>query len=870
MSIVGKLTLRHLKENKKRTIVTVFGVIVSVAMITAVTTSITSLLGMMSSVVSSSEGDWIGYYMNTDAKHIQTAKEFDNVDQVVVCKDVGNYITGSQVEEAGTNMLSIRAQQSESFDHVGVQIMEGTYPANGDEIIIQKRFLQANGMNLKVGDTITLSQIQRFYTDGKDDSVVRQFRAYDPETQRVDVVGKRQFKLVGTYYKYSSTEYQAITGLDASTIMAGETVDLYTTHKTLSRQAPEQVNSLAKQMGEYSSVSVHNDYLRYNGYIIGEEAIIIYGFASIIMVIIMIASVTLIYNAFAISMSERFRYLGMLASVGATKKQKRSTVYYEGAFIGAIGIPLGILAGLTGIGITFHFIGPMMDGMFVGFNDPATGMKMVVSFTGILASIVLSIITILISAYIPGKRASKTTPIDAIRGAKEVTASAKHLKTSKLTRKIFGCEGELALKNIKRNKKKYRVIVASLSISVLLFLSVTSFTTMLTKANSMGMSTEDFDISLRTGDEQYIQKTEDFVNTLEGVDHIEKIVVAYRYLIGEDAFFDEKANNLSLTDGSKGQTILIMGLEDEAFRAFCKENGIDPTPYFQTNAPAGILQNYISDYIRKDNQIIYREYAPLLNVKSGDMLRLEADLVYIGDDENEVYERNPENTPFEVQAAAVTTKQLYSRSSSDASCVLLIMPCSVVNASESLKQSKEYTINLYTDNYEELDDAISSYVYESGNSVSYYNSGLQRQNTNDLLLIINVFVYGFIALITLICLANIFNTIITGINLRRREFAMIKSVGMTPKGFNRMVAFESLFYGIKALIIGLPLSVAVHVLMWYSLGGMFEMSLFAGFNWWAYAIAVLAVFVIVSAALLYSVHKVRKDNIIETLKGEDN
>ena len=94
--------------------------------------------------------------------------------------------------------------------------------------------------------------------------------------------------------------------------------------------------------------------LRYYGVTANDQLrMTLFSLAGIIMSVIIIGSVALIYNAFAISVSERARHLGMLSSVGATKKQKRNSVFFEGAVIGAISIPIGILAGIAGIGITF-------------------------------------------------------------------------------------------------------------------------------------------------------------------------------------------------------------------------------------------------------------------------------------------------------------------------------------------------------------------------------------------------------------------------------------------------------------------------------------------------------------------------------------
>lgn len=873
MSIVGRLTLRHLKQNKKRTLVTIFGVIVSVAMITAVTTSISSFLGMMGNMVGADEGDWVGYYTNTKAENIPMMEEYDNVDQVVACQDIGNYTVGGSIDESGMNMLSVRAQQNDSYDHVDARLTAGTYPKNAGEIMVRTSFLQQNGLDWKVGDTITLSQIQRYWTDESSSEQVRQYERYTADEQRAEHLGERQFKLVGTFNQYAAREYNGIVGLDAGALLPGDTVDLYTTQEKLSMTSGEQVKALGSKLTDRSDVLVHNDYLRYNGYFVDDGAVTVYGLSGIIMVIIMIASVTLIYNAFAISLNERSRYLGMLASVGATKRQKRNTVYYEGAFIGALGIPLGVLFGIAGIGVTFRIIGPLLESLI---TSSEVGLKLIVSPVGIVISVVLGLITILISAYIPGRSASRTTPIDAIRGAKQVTVSARRLKTSKLTRRLFGYEGELALKNIKRNRKKYRVIVGSLAISIILFLSVNSFTGLMTKSFSMANTMENYDIRITAYTLETAEKIKAFVKTLEGIDQTEYSNTAdVSVVTGREIIAGQAVNSgvaVPATDGSMVVGLQMVGVTDEVFRTLCENTGIDPEPFFDQADPKGLLQNYISDYVSEGNKTVFMEYNPL-KVSAGDSLSLVGPDGLIQDEETAQVIRKKNVPTRNMQVHTVLQTPVYTNSGGYG-YPLLLFPQSVYDAGLPEGVQKKLIINLHTEKFEELDGIISQHIYELAggdrSQIVYYNSAMNRQGQQQLMTVLNVFVYGFIALITLICISNIFNTITTGISQRRREFAMIKSVGMTPKGFRRMVSLESLFFGIKALLIGLPVSLAVHVAMWKVTASNFVLNLMTSIQWWAYGVAILAVFLIVSMALLYSVGKVRKNNIIETLKNEDS
>jgi putative ABC transport system permease protein len=131
-----------------------------------------------------------------------------------------------------------------------------------------------------------------------------------------------------------------------------------------------------------------------------------------------------------------------------------------------------------------------------------------------------------------------------------------------------------------------------------------------------------------------------------------------------------------------------------------------------------------------------------------------------------------------------------------------------------------------------------------------------------------VFIYGFISLITLIAVINIINSISNSMNERKTEFAMLKSVGVTPKGFKKMIYVESIRYGVKSLLWSLPISIGLHILMYQALTNAEGMQIPFSANWQYYLAAVLAVFIIIIASLLYSADKIKDDNIIENLKQD--
>ena len=161
------------------------------------------------------------------------------------------------------------------------------------------------------------------------------------------------------------------------------------------------------------------------------------------------------------------------------------------------------------------------------------------------------------------------------------------------------------------------------------------------------------------------------------------------------------------------------------------------------------------------------------------------------------------------------------------------------------------------------------YKRQEGLTVPYLllNASEMLEENRSYIFVANMFAYTFIIMISLIAVANVFNTISTNISLRRREFAMLKSVGMTQKGFSRMMNYECLLYGSKALLLGLPVSCGITYLIYRAVTTAYETSFHL--PWAAIGIAVLSVFLVVFATMMYSMSKVKKDNPIDALKNEN-
>lgn len=854
MNIVNKLTLRHLKENKGRTVITTLGICVSVAMITAVFVAAASFLNLFAEIDFLASGHRHAIFA-ANATQLQQLMDDDRIERVGVRAESESFqLEGDKSKSARTGDIYVGDKVNlEQMFTVGY---DGTIPENGNEIAVEQKFIERNNLDWKIGDTVTIPLGVRYLVEENGEKSYIAGRYFSDEQFELTDVG--EFKITAILHENPPTSVSGsiVKGLDLSsyTISDDKPVQALIELKEVNH---DSLNVIKRMINDYNiqEYNINTEYLA-TVFAVDKDnatAMSLLPLVMIILVIIMIASVVLIYNSFGMSLSERVRYLGMLASVGATKKQKKASVYYEGLILGIIGIPVGIVAGIVGIGITLKAVGAQIidSGMLNGVSSENMEMAVKVPIWAIIAIVFFSALTILISSVIPARKASSITPIDAISQRQEIKIKAKNVKSSKLVRKIFGYEGELANKNLKRNGRKSRVITASIALSVVLFLSCNYFCQMFTM--SADVSTMHYQISTMVR----FDNKDEFCKLLDDVADIDDY-----YCVNSDFFELSKnagkegadqgiANAEYTTNGyskffDSKRNLFINYIDDEDFNKLCESNGIDYKKYYGDTARALVLNNVNHE---TDSQIFNEKLlgTTYQYTYSEEPIDIELSDFIKYDSKSYICNLNPSNT------------------------ISMYMP--FTTAYEILNEGRSnkdflYLIGVETDKHAEVTENIQKIIDENDFGSGYVSDYIeQMKSMNAIAFVLQVFVYGFIALITLITIANIINTISTGIAMRRKEFAMLKSVGTTPKGFRKMVMLESVFYGLKALVFALPISVLISVLMNKTVASNaipFEL------DWKLYLAVILAVFVIVGLSMLYSVSKLKNDSIIETLKEEIN
>ncbi|MBQ8804573.1 MAG: ABC transporter permease [Tyzzerella sp.] len=869
MSIFQKVTLQSLKKNKTRTVVTVIGIVLSAAMICAVTTFVSSIYNYALENAIYVDGDWHGSALDAKWRTYEDIWNTGEVSNAVYAQQVG-YAIAEGCQNEYKPYLFVLGVSEDFRETMPVHITSGEYPADSNEILLPDHLAHNGGVQYELGDTLTLELGDRMsegYALGQNNPYLHEEESVGEE---LAVRETREYTVVGFYERPSFEEYSA-PGYTAITIRDKETYYPYLYNVWFKMEKAKDVYTFMEENqlsgNTNSSVLTYSGVSRLDGF-----DTMITALAAIVIGLIMFGSVSLIYNAFAISVSERTKQFGLLSSVGATKKQLRRMVFFEALVVSVIGIPLGILAGVGGIGVTLMIIGHKFQA-WIGYPIP---LRVSVSPISIVIAAVIALVTVLISAWIPSKRATRITAVEAIRQNQDISVKGKTVKTSKLVYKLFGLPGMLANKHYKRNRKKYRATIISLFMSIVLFVSASAFTDYLMESVTGGFASYGYDL-------RFMCKEEDLQQA--GISRDELLEKLGTSKSVTDAAYTQSRYLGGKVQGEEVSTIITF-VNDSKFEELLKEYELDEEAFMNPDNPLAVAVDGFAAYDPNEEKYVKKNILESDNsrlafsvekefegyIYHGQVHQEDGTLVnqYLNQETEEIMTLPMEEAYEDI--ALETGKIIYEAPYfvDDSYGLILIYPTSLAEAVIPCVDIANYSYRYlfqsdnHSESYTAMEEILSENGFDYGNLTDYAE---RVEEDRSIITIIQVFSYGFIVLISLIAAANVFNTISTNISLRRREFAMLKSVGMTSKGFNRMMNFECLLYGSRALLYGLPVSIGITYLIYLAVtaGYMTEFRL----PWTAIGIAVLSVFAVVFATMVYSMRKIKKDNPIDALKNEN-
>ncbi len=894
MNVFNKVTLKSLKKNKTRTIVTIIGIMLSAAMICAVTTFTSSMQNFALDSAIYEKGDWHSSVSYVTTEEFEKVSNDERVSQCAYAQSLG-YAKIESENKYKPYINVVAGDKAEYYNMAPVHLVSGRLPQSPDEIVLSEQFYSDGNSGFKEGDKVTLTLGKRT-VQGLELGQQNLVYTNDPDTNEEVLVDEefvagesRTYTVVGICERPDYCEDYNAPGYTAFTVSDSKPVDDLSMDIYYKMNNPEEVYSFAEEMGLNA---IHNkDVLMYMGVSRYENFLaVLVGLATVVIILIVAGSVALIYNAFSISVSERTKQFGLFSSIGATKKQLRKMVLFEALVVSAIGIPLGILVGIGGIGITLMLIGHKFNSIVGG---APVEMQICVTWQSILIAVIIAIVTVLISAWIPSVRATRVSAVEAIRQSTDIKAKQKQIKTSKLTYKLFGLPGVLAVKQFKRNKKKYRATVISLFMSIVLFISASAFTEYLVDSVTTSMTPPAYDLTYTVYDDQLSSKTPDeILKLLKSDKYVTKGTYTKKSTVLGVIPAEYISDQMMQAYGGKAKDFdyacAIHFVEDAEFKKMLKDNNLNEKDFYNSDAPAAIAYDistvfdqeqqkyYTLDILKGDKcEAIFTAYKSVEGYYVSNVFEENGKkwVEYCSAEKSEEYIRKPydECATEHTLKSVKTIEDAAMFMDTSRAALNLAYPISMMDKvlPESEREKyNSYTFYLESDNHAVSFENIQKTLSENGFSTQdFYDIAADNEINTNLITIIQVFAYGFVILISLISVANVFNTISTNINLRRREFAMLKSVGMTQKGFNKMMNFECLLYGAKALALGLPVSFGVTYLIYRAITQGYETEFYLPLK--AIAIAIISVFLVVFVTMMYAMRKIKKDNPIDALKNEN-
>lgn len=859
MTLLNKLTIKNLKLNKKRTIVTIIGIMLSVALITAVASMYASGIKSLIKYETLIKGDFHTAFYNVPTSDIDKFINNRNIEKLNITEGLGYAKIDSKNEDKPYAYL--KGFTKDALNNLSVRLVKGRLPENTNEIVIPTH-LKTNGrLDLKLNDSITLEVGKRI--DSKGSELSQSDKYQNTAGEQLVEMQTKTYKIVGIIERpatnieyYTAPGYTFITYIDSKNLSGN--VDIY------AKFTKDGVKNWDKTIANILGVSqvlfrkvykVYNQEIEseklteqlkktymfdINKYLIDLETNPISSTSmgdlgkvlAIVIVIIVFTSIFCIKNSFDISITEKIRQYGMLRSIGATKKQIKRNVFYEATILGLIGIPLGIILGCLATYILIIISNYYLtDVIQTGFK-----LKLVFSTYAILVAIILGIITIYFSALKSATRASKVSEIDSIRNSANLKISSKKIKSPKYIKKLFGIGGVISFKNLKRNKKKYRTTIISITVSTFVFIALYSFMELAFQNVNNELKVSDFNISLTTNaiNDYSYNKFLKTVN-LSGVED-------YAILRNSELSFTGSHSSKEYLEyfGTKKESdaeehITIFAIGKKQYDKYIKSLGLN---YGDIKDKVILFdKQYITSYDKNNNRIT--KNIRVYDFNKGDVI-------------------TSTNNQLNLEIGAI---------SSIGPNLLKNLSNSYLIISDEMfdKIAKTNNLDIYykASNADKLQDELDSYL--NGESYNIDNKEENVRIMNNLFTLIAIFLYGFIIVISLIGITNIFNTITTNMELRKQEFAMLKSIGMTSKEFKRMIRLESLFMGIKSLLFGILIGIILSYLIYLSSDSDIPYKLPIV----AIIISILVVFILISLIMKYSLNKINKQNTIETIRNEN-
>ena len=815
-----QLTGKYLKKNKKRTVLTIIGIMLSVALISTIGVFFN---GIRDSKIQDAKSRGGSYHL-----------EFQKTNEKLISKIINNpkvsrsglYTRGEEIKINDKLAINVIMATDKALELLPYKAKTGRLPEKQNEVAMETWVLSHIDKDAKVGNKIKVMSKEYTLVGILEDIAQNQIESNGLILSKNNSINKQNAALL--------VEISSKTNLKTAV-------------------------SELRQLGEKDTVTENTYLLQMQG-VGGTDSGLegLYVAIAIIIGIVLISTIAVIYNSFQISVVERIKQFGLLRAVGTTPRQIRKIVLREATILAVIAIPLGLICSIIAvyvISIAYKLIGA----------DSVMPMKISVSPMVLCISAAVGSVAIYLSALVPAYFAGRVSPMDAISGRTSITKEKIKRRKNKVIQRIFGFEGALAAKNIKRNRKRYRITVFSIVISVVLFVTFKSFMDTSINISSDLNESKNIHFTVR-GDTSIDSKIENDIKALKSVDKVYGVYNPYFFdmAISKNSKVKEiqdMRNIYKKTTLDGVEKILIKGsimVYDvdslEVSKKYLKSGNIDMKKLNSENGVILINKNRVYD----DNT--NKEYfGPLADIKVGDEIDLQYDAfkkVKFG-----------EGKVQKVKVMAIVNSEPFDYWGPLDGLKIITTEEMGKKLAEG-KETKLADLNIVLKDIknEEAGKIGIENTIKSNSSLTVINNIDNNRKEKSYILMTKTLLYGFVLVVSLIGSVNIINTLTTNIILRKREFATLKSIGLTQKGLKKMIVLEGLLYGIVGTIYGSIIGCGISFMMFKAMGGFREMGWIV--PWDAIAIAAVAAIVISYISVLSPLSRIKKENLIESVRED--
>lgn len=825
MKTISDLSLRYILKNKRKFLVIIISIILSTTLLTGVSLGASTIRGYNVESAIKEKGTHHIVFKNLDYNTYNNLKNDNQITNIILLQEQKQISNIEYINQENNFPLTIKSFNENFSDYITLK--KGRHPNNNKEIIVSEKLIQET--NYKINSYIDEFKIVGIYSDNKleieeyttNHTTIK--REFHPVALTKDKINENLTTSYFVTFKKTFNMYDRIYK-KASELEYSYTIDSYGNREYSNL---EENHALLNALGYYSNIK----------YQIGSYAYIL-----LILLVISMFCIMTIKNSFYISLSERKKYFGSLRSIGTSKKQIISIVLLETLIISLISIPIGILLGFTFTNIVIYVVNNIMK------NFITTNYKIIIYPIYLILSFIFIIITILLSSLTPAKKASSISPLELIKETNSYSVK-KSKENYPLIKKIFGTTGELAYKTIKRNNSKFSIQVNALIISMLLFITLSGFTNFLLKNNEYS-SNDDSDITLHIED---LKGEEDVIDKIKNIKEIDNIEIK------KELHLHFKLDKLTLTENIKNQekdnnypNITILGIDNDDYQK---------------------LTNNLN--IKEGEIILYNFYTYFEN-------DIQKETNYFNNNLNEIKLCRIDNSIL--KGCNYTFENIYLLNDKiikkDYYSPTIIMSLEEINefissyidiyeSSWIISSSKNINIKINAKDYHTVDKKLNNIFDEYLHlnlEQGYHNNPLRNEETYTNISTIRFIINSAMLFIVIISITSIINTMSTNLSLRETEFSVLRSIGMPKKGLNKMLKLESIFLGLKAIVIGLP-SATFFVLLEEYLSYIISKETFP-YPYLSYIISIITVFIIVFIMNIYSSNKLKNKNIIDSIRKQ--